>query len=215
MADVYRSGACRWERFLHIQIDRVLFCPQCSTQIDDFLYCRFPASLLPEDNANASSRKQSLASSLTTLHPPSRLHVVFEASACPCLLRSTSDAILPAPISGVTDECAVRERALALLADCPAPIYCDPTVILRSCRWAIQRAPPTLHAQLQLHTASSICFCPFIHARSARRNATGTRSSRSAVQLMLATLCLRNLNAPDTSPRRADVACDIHVEALR
>jgi hypothetical protein len=120
-----------------------------------------------------------------------------EAFACPCL--PGRHAILPSPYPACRMN-APLARALTLtvrlLSIATPPLSCV------ACRWAIQRAPPTLHAQRQLQlTASSIRFLP-VHPREQRdqqdETPLGTRSSRSAtytIDAPLATLCLCDLNA--------------------
>jgi hypothetical protein len=76
------------------------------------------------------------------------------------------------------------------------------------------RCTHSFHLQLELQRLV------FAFARSSTRDQQdetppGTRSSRPALREMLATLCLRNLNASNSCPRHADVAGDIHVDALR
>jgi hypothetical protein len=85
-----------------------------------------------------------------------------EAFACPCL--PGRHAILPSPYPACRMN-APLARALALtvrlLSIATPPLSCV------ACRWAIHRAPPTLHAQLQLLYSLQrpvFEFCPFIHA---------------------------------------------------
>ena len=139
------------------------FAHRCSTEIHGLFAwprvhdCRFPIPLLPANNANASRRKQSVVGILPSSQPHHSTNAFKtprrrEAFACPCL--PGRHAILPSPYPACRMN-APLARALALtvrlLSIATPPLSCV------ACRWAIHRAPPTLHAQLQLQlTASSI-----------------------------------------------------------
>jgi hypothetical protein len=180
------------------------FAHGCSTQIRDLFAWppRLPVfyTLLPVDDANASSRKQSFASSLTTLQQPSRLHVVLRASACSCLARSTCTAIFPSPYPACRMN-APLARALALLTG---------SYLLRPHRYLAcpaggpyrEHRPPCTPSYSYSYSVQYLILP--IHPREQRdqqdETPLGTRSSRSATYTVNARSLLF-ASAISTSPK--------------